>query len=1309
MTNILSRALPPPSNWQDFERLCFDVFSRIWKTNDAEMHGRIGQPQAGVDVYGTDRVERCFVGVQCKGKDQSYGNPLTARELREEVKKAKSFDPPLGVFILATTAPNDATIQKLARELTHKHTRQGLFEVRVVGWTTLRQQVTDYPDIVKKYFPDFAPVDVVGAIEAGVETTRAFFQERFSSLEATVERGDPGDKLRTRILDLVKLIEEGSIEAGLKALERLRLSESDKATPRNRYLIRANIGFARIMMGDQAAGVLELRAAAAEDPTWPKARAVLASAEMLDGNREAAFAIAKSALADDPDAHQAANVLIATAPDAVKITELETLIPVALQSRMDVLLTLAHRAREEGDGACRRNFVARAAMLFPTDWRVLAAQADLLIEPVFALKGVAFTHAVPAQLAGDLERGIALLREAWAEIKQRDNAVVGDYIAANLLSAFEISGCQAEYDQLLSEAINIAPTFPPLLRRYAQSMTALDDWASAAKALDALPEASLEFSDRLFKIKASAHLGKPREAIAAAKSLELEIGSGRNAEIAATMQIDAAHMAGFIDDVLPELLERWSASIVLRSVAHNFLAEDDPRRASLLSEIKDLAQHISDPADRFHAAEALYAAKQYSAAADMYDGLYARDKDTPALYRAITSLILAGRRRDARELFESLSPALKETLHYADIGVAIYEQSGLLREARGFVETALAHDDSLSRRMRWLNLLERIGDEEDIIRWLDSLDPDQQGAPQDLMRVAITIDRLRGDPVCFRFAYRALRSGYSDPSMHLAYMMSLVFTGKSQKLAFTTRSEVAPDTAVLLAEKGGGRKLVRILETESNPRIESNEIAPNAELGPALLGRKVGDEIEIPSISGAPTIYVISEIRNKYLHAHYRSLEQFEVLFPVQQWFGSFSIDESKGDAKFKPIFDSAKRRSEFIADLGERYREGQLPLMMLSRFSGHSPCDAWEWVVAQSTLGLRACISSQEFANASNLLVANRKAVIDPVTLYGLVRLGIADKVRECFEDLGVVQTTIDLLRRQFEERKIELGKELGTLGWDGQRYQMVKYDDAFTLERIEQAQAALVFAKRLTLVPAVPGVVLTDDMRQLFQDVDPSFLDTIYAAQGGNRLLYCDEYVLRHVAAELSGVDGVWTQIAAIHAARAGLVSGHDYLEIVGKLVSHHYSFTTIDSRSVLHQLKKDNWRLTHALQAFATQIAAPTNDPDSVVRLLADLVFMAWGLKPNRDAYACLFTELVKAQRKAQPTGDVAALFARVRRTVLARLRLIGYRRPLMRRLADSTSLTPVALIVDRVTEFADVAFQAIDETLTEALDDSGLRQS
>jgi len=1309
MTNILSRALPPPSNWQDFERLCFDVFSRIWQTNDAQMHARVGQPQAGVDIYGTDRVERMFAGVQCKGKDQGYENPLTATELRDEVQKALSFAPPLSVFILATTAPNDETIQKLARDITNEHKVKGLFDVRVEGWTNLRQRITNYPEIVAKYFSDFAPVNMVSRVEAGIQATReegtetrALIQQNQTAIITLLERSDPGDALHTRIVDAAKLVEEGEIIAGLKVLERLWSNESANAMPRNRYLIRANIGFARLMLGDTPAAIAELRASAAEDPTWPNARAVLATAEMYEGNHEKAFAIAEAALAENPAAHQAATVLIGTAPNATTIADLEARIPAALKGRLDVLLILANRARDTKDNASQESLIARAATLFSKDWRVLSAQAELLLEPIFELKGLVFSHAVPAARVPDLERAIALLQEAWTEVKKRDNAAMGISVAANLLSAFEIAGRTAEYERLLSEALEVAPTSNVLLRRYARSMVTVDDWTAAEKALDAIPAESLEIPDRLFKIQVSIHVGKALEGIVAAKSLELEIGSGRDAEIAAGLQIEAARTSNRMDDVLPEVLARWPNSIILRSIAHSFLLADDPRRTTLLSEIKTLAKGINDPGDRVHAAEALFGAQQYSAAADMYEGLYSQEQDTTTLYRALTALVYADRRKDARKLFDSLSSALKSTPRYAELGSTIYEQAGLLREARGYIESALAHDDTLRRRMHWISLSERIPDIAAIVRWLGTISPDLQGAPQDLMHVALAIDRLQGDPKCFRFAYRALRAGYADPSMHLAYMMGLVFTGKSQKRTFSQPTEVGPDMAVLMTEKDGPKKLVRILETEPTPRIERNEIAPDAELGPVLMGRKVGDVIEVPSVGVGPTTYVIREIRDKYLHAHFRSLEQFESLFPGHQAFGSFHIDESKGADKFKPVFDSAKRRGEFAEQLAGMYRAGQLPLMLLSKYSGNPPSDAWEWVSAQADLGVRACVGlPEEFTNASDLLANNRKAVIDPITLYALTRLGVAEKARACFEDLGVVQTTIDLFRRLVDQRTKDRDKNHGSMGWDGGHFQFVTYDDAFKDAQIECAQAALSFAETLTLMAAEPSIAIAENFREIFEDVDPCFLDTIYAAQGGNRLLYSDEVMFRQLAADLSKVGGVWTQAAAFPAMLAGMISIDDYLEIVAGLVSHHYRFTTIDFRSVLHQLKKDNWRTTPAMQAFARQIAEPTNDPDSVVRLLADLAQVGWGQKPDRESYVGFFAAIIKAQLRAQPKRDAAAYLGLVRKMVQARLRLTGYRLILKRSLEGSTYLTPISPIVASVAASADLAFRPIDNALTGAL--------
>jgi hypothetical protein len=171
MTDITNRVLPEPKNWQDFERLCFDLFRVMWRTNDAQMNGRRGQPQAGGDIFGTDRVERKFAGVQCKLKDQGYGDKLTERELRSEIEKAKTFIPKLDVFVVATTAPDDVHIQQIARTISAEHAKLGLFEVRVQGWGTLQNYITDDPKRLSKHFRDLGPFDLIERVDTGVAVT----------------------------------------------------------------------------------------------------------------------------------------------------------------------------------------------------------------------------------------------------------------------------------------------------------------------------------------------------------------------------------------------------------------------------------------------------------------------------------------------------------------------------------------------------------------------------------------------------------------------------------------------------------------------------------------------------------------------------------------------------------------------------------------------------------------------------------------------------------------------------------------------------------------------------------------------------------------------------------------------------------------------------------------------------------------------------------------------------------------------------------------------------------------------------------
>ena len=84
---LSSYHLPAPSDWQAFERFTRDLFSAIWEDPRAQMNGRSGQPQAGVDVFGTSARTGALEGVQCKGKDARYGHSVTIDELKNEVSK----------------------------------------------------------------------------------------------------------------------------------------------------------------------------------------------------------------------------------------------------------------------------------------------------------------------------------------------------------------------------------------------------------------------------------------------------------------------------------------------------------------------------------------------------------------------------------------------------------------------------------------------------------------------------------------------------------------------------------------------------------------------------------------------------------------------------------------------------------------------------------------------------------------------------------------------------------------------------------------------------------------------------------------------------------------------------------------------------------------------------------------------------------------------------------------------------------------------------------------------------------------------
>lgn len=148
----MKKSIRPPENWQDFESLCKKLFGEVWGCPyTIKKNGRLGQPQAGVDVYGKPKGEDDYWAIQCKGKDNYINSKLTKKEIDEEIEKALKFEPKLKVYAFATTAPKDVEIEKYVRLKDIESTKNGDIEIILYSWEDIADLIEEHRDTFNWY------------------------------------------------------------------------------------------------------------------------------------------------------------------------------------------------------------------------------------------------------------------------------------------------------------------------------------------------------------------------------------------------------------------------------------------------------------------------------------------------------------------------------------------------------------------------------------------------------------------------------------------------------------------------------------------------------------------------------------------------------------------------------------------------------------------------------------------------------------------------------------------------------------------------------------------------------------------------------------------------------------------------------------------------------------------------------------------------------------------------------------------------------------------------------------------------------
>lgn len=148
----MKKTIGKPENWQDFENLCKKLWGEIWETpNKIKKNGRLGQEQAGVDIYGVPKGEQNYWGIQAKGKDDYTHAKLLESEILSEIKKAKTFKPKLSVYIIATTSNKDSKIEEFVRLKDIENQKADSFEILLYCWEDIVDLLEEHPNVLNWY------------------------------------------------------------------------------------------------------------------------------------------------------------------------------------------------------------------------------------------------------------------------------------------------------------------------------------------------------------------------------------------------------------------------------------------------------------------------------------------------------------------------------------------------------------------------------------------------------------------------------------------------------------------------------------------------------------------------------------------------------------------------------------------------------------------------------------------------------------------------------------------------------------------------------------------------------------------------------------------------------------------------------------------------------------------------------------------------------------------------------------------------------------------------------------------------------
>lgn len=1236
MSEFAAIQISKPSDEQAFER-CNEVLWRcILKDDSAQLYGRRGQSQDGVDIIGRRNGDLdCIVGIQCKLK--GAGQQLEEKEIREEVEKALKFKPPLSEYIIVTTAPDDSKFHTLALELSEfaSRGREKNFKVSILGWGSLEREIRRHPEALNAFDSSHTPQQDqfeqrLGLLVSGEVT--ADLEPKLDAILAAVKTPAADDSIPQtdwdrRINDHVEIISSQPATA-LSLLQKIQKEFDGSVPDRIRYRVMTNIAVCQLELGEEETAARGFIAAYDLAPDDPKAVANKASGLLLKGSWSDLRAFAESRLPEYPNSAVLAACYIHSLIVDGEITDPLAHVPEAVRGTPEVAEANVRWLMDRGDRGAWWDVAIAAYGVHPDNLGLKELCACALLERAIGGDRHICIEALGKAERKDIQAAIEMYEARWPEIRDCPRSMRGEplSIPLNLMTAYRLLDQSEKAIQIGTEALTRFPDSTALKEHLAAALVEHGEADRAQKLVSEIQDSPQAVVVRYNAAMMNEDWKTVSDLVD--ENLEAFPEAGRKlvcaGQIIAKVELAVAEDRRLILEEEKENFEGDTRALARFAQSARKHGLDDLASEYLTAALQAFGHGDNELESCIVVAYEAMAQSKYKTAADTLIGRIPLDHHSKELELLAHALVRDYPIRErAVRFFNALPSEIKNLPYFQHLEGILHIHRGAPEEGIDSLSVAFDQQPSMENLMHLISAHLRVGSNSAVAVLLrrDNVDtlPGSTSARIEFCHVLLHFGE---DARALDLGYQALIEGLEDAGV-VKRFLGLIIAVTQRRTEDKFDGVVASGVWVRLARSQGETYEALVGEEADHPWGAKGDPS-NVFLGKAL-GRKVGDEFEhVNSVTGVAETWTIAEVKPRWLQAFHYLTRTFNQRFPDSEGFAKLTMAE--GD--IEPVLEQVRRYSEGVSATADLYLSKHLPIAFVA---GDWPGGSITFAEHLAAMGkdIRVCSGTEEEQAEASLLIEKNDhagAVLDAFTAWHAAILDIFPVLSERLGPLAIPVSELYLLKAMVEHHEAMAGQETMSLA-----YQEGQYIRHVVTEEEHAEQLALIKSRIEAIEEAcdVEPLIIPDNLSELGEALlhFPS-RDAVAPAilAGQTRLLLSEDMMMRQVVDQAYGTKGVWIQAVMWSAVRAKTVSLDVYVDVLVHLSICRHGYMRVNTQILFLGYEGDTSDELVRLQALCAYLGNENAELVSNIMVAADFINMIWTEDSSTSPKVRTATDLV-----------------------------------------------------------------------------------